>query len=201
MDCSRHPFIQVAQDKPSLRKPVRVRSITVTADVKMKCLATKLKNKGHPLQKKSGKNHQVSLPKSRVAKLKNISGKSKLLRSGTPMSRRLRAPLERPNEKQQQVEMRHQTTPNLSPLDPLIPTAVANVGKAGMCSGKALLCYFVEQHQGYGIGAGKQWKLRAAINYALAAGTIIQVRGSGLSGTFALPRLSGAAERRRKQQA
>merc|ERR1719180_395963 len=145
LDCSHHPFIQVVEEKPSLRKPVRVRSIT--ADVKMKCLATKLKNKGHPLQKKSGKNHQFLLPKSRVAKLKDSPGKSKLLRSGTPISRRLRAPLERPNEREQQVEMRHQTTPNLSPLDPLIPTAVANVGKAGMCSGKALLRYF-----GYGIG-------------------------------------------------
>ena len=119
LDCTRHPFIQVVQDKPSWRKPVRVRSIT--ADVKMKCLATKLKDKGHPMQKKSGK--KVSLPKSRVTKLKDREElESKLLRSGTPMSRRLRAPLERPNEKQRQVEMRHQTTANLSPLDPLIPT-------------------------------------------------------------------------------
>ena len=32
-----------------------------------------------------------------------------------------------------------------------------------------------QHHPGYGIGAGKQWKLRAAVNYALAAGKIIQV--------------------------
>ena len=32
-----------------------------------------------------------------------------------------------------------------------------------------------EQYPGYGISAGKQWKLRASVNYALAAGKIIQV--------------------------
>jgi len=202
-----------------------------TADVKMKCLAPKLKSKRHALQEKSC---QVVLPKSKVTKLRNReeetgskflrSGtpmqkkKGKLksvknyqvqvllpkinvvklkdreelgtssLRSGTPISRKLRAPLERPKERQQQVEMRHRTTVNLPPLDDLIPTVVASAGKDGMCSGKVLLHYIDEQHPGYGIGAGKQWKLRAAVNYALAAGKVIQVRGRGLAGTFSLPR-------------
>ena len=70
-------------------------------------------------------------------------------------------------------------------------SVVASAGKDGMCSGKALVRYIGgfflqladcgltrlagEQRPGYGIGAGKQWKLRAAVNYALAAGKIIQV--------------------------
>jgi len=192
---SLHPFIQVVQENSSRqrRKYVRVRS--ETADVKMKCLASKLKGKG---QKKSG---QVSLPKSKVTKLRDREEElgSKLLRSGTPMTRRLRAPLERPKERKQQAEMRHQTAAYLPPLDILIPSVVANAGKGGMCSGKALVRYVGEQHPGYGIGAGKQWKLRAAVNYSLAAGKIIQVSGRGLNGTFSLPRQNGAAERRRKQ--
>jgi len=57
-----------------------------------------------------------------------------------------------------------------------------------MCSGKALISHIGKHHSGYGISSGKLWKLRAAVNYALAAGKLVQVRGSGLAGTFAIPR-------------
>ena len=33
-----------------------------------------------------------------------------------------------------------------------------------------------KHHPGYGISSGKLWKLRAAVNYALAAGKLIQVK-------------------------
>ena len=33
-----------------------------------------------------------------------------------------------------------------------------------------------KHHPGYGISSGKLWKLRAAVNYALAAGKLVQVQ-------------------------
>ena len=33
-----------------------------------------------------------------------------------------------------------------------------------------------KHHAGYGISSGKLWKLRAAVNYALAAGKLVQVQ-------------------------
>ena len=87
---------------------------------------------------------------------------------------------------------------------------VKDLGKDGMCSGKALishigristcllysdsfltfLTYLIpiampvllnnicpgKHHPGYGISSGKLWKLRAAVNYALAAGKLVQVQ-------------------------
>ena len=121
LEISCHPFIQMQENssREKRRKLVRVKS--ETADAKMKCLAIKLKKKGHLKLKKSD---QLPLPKSKVTKLRDREEElgSKCLRSGTPITRRLRAPLERPKERQRQVEMRHQTTANLSPLDIIIPT-------------------------------------------------------------------------------
>ena len=164
LESSCHSFIQVRQSKSSPEREKLVRVGSETADVKMKCLAPKLKSKGHPMQKKSGqvflskskvtklrdreeeelsskflrsggpmqekklklksgKNCRVLLPKFNVAKLRDREDLgATLLRSGTPMTRRLRAPLERPKERQRQVEMRHQTAANLPPLDDIIPT-------------------------------------------------------------------------------
>jgi len=45
-----------------------------------------------------------------------------------------------------------------------------------MCSGKALISHIGKHHSGYGISSGKLWKLRAAVNYALAAGKLVQVQ-------------------------
>ena len=33
-----------------------------------------------------------------------------------------------------------------------------------------------KHHSGYGISSGKLWKLRAAVNYALASGKLVQVQ-------------------------
>ena len=88
----------------------------------MKCLASKFKNKQQKKAKLSKTGH-VSTPNSRVTKLRNREEElgSKLLRSGTPMTR-LRAPLERPEERRRQAETRHKTAAGLPPLDILIPT-------------------------------------------------------------------------------
>ena len=149
LESSYDPFIQDTQSKSSPERKKLAREGSQTADVKMKCLAPKLKSKGHPMQKKSGqvflskskvtklrsgtpmqkkkwksdKNCQVLLPKVNVVKLRDREELgTTFVRSGTPMSRKLRAPLERPKERQRQAEMRHQTTANLSPIDDLIPT-------------------------------------------------------------------------------
>ena len=49
----------------------------------------------------------------------------------------------------------------------LIPIAMP-VLLNNICPGK--------HHAGYGISSGKLWKLRAAVNYALAAGKLVQVQ-------------------------
>ena len=47
-----------------------------------------------------------------------------------------------------------------------------------------------KHHPGYGISSGKLWKLRAAVNYALAAGKLVQVQFF----VFALKGLCEAAD-------
>ena len=117
---------------------------SVTANAEMKNLATKV----------------------RVTKLRDREGGSKMVRSATPMSK-LRAPLERSKERLRQAVTRHQTAANLPPLDSLIIEGnsvfsltllhlfaktkashqilsllvVKDLGKDGMCSGKALISH------------------------------------------------------------
>ena len=122
LESSRHPFVQAVQDRASRERKKLVRVRSETANEKMKCLASKFKNKQQKKAKLS-KNGHASTPNSRVTKLRNREEElgSKLLRSGTPMTR-LRAPLERPEERRRQAETRHKTAAGLPPLDILIPT-------------------------------------------------------------------------------
>lgn len=85
------------------------------------------------------------------------------------------APALHAREKAVQARVRHTTAPRLPPLDQVLAGVAAAVARRGVCSARAMLDHLARRHPGYGTAAGKQWKLREALAFAVAAGTMRQV--------------------------
>ena len=85
------------------------------------------------------------------------------------------APKLHAREKAKQAMVRHTTDPHLPPLDDVLVEVAAAVARRGVSSARAMLDHLATAHPGYGTAAGKQWKLREALAFALFRGTMVQV--------------------------